>query len=452
LKFLGRARRFLQELASEPESKVQYFNVTCVSGHRVRGERTEGYQALRCPACGEGVFVLPRSPLPDPAAPGRAPASTRASRGRAWTDDGPVELTDPGRAALEVADDEAAPADAEIIWDDPPAQPARRPGRNRGRDQDTPTGAVPAGEDAAFWEEDITRAAAANTTERSGRRREKPAPEQRAAAASSSHGRRRRAAEPAVIEVDTRPKKRSPITAIVIVVPLLVATAVAWRYWRQVRAQYPLTAELGRTEGIPALEQGNFDKAYQLLSAAKTAVTALGGAVDDADEICTAADEAAIFVDLSPRILEEILEEAARTDPLVWPTKFNDLYKGRAIVIETTITEEPGAGSSDRYLVDYLVLPSGAAYKFNQGTGAAPDRFGMIDFTGFELFDLARPHKGEHKTFGARLASFQLDKISNVWWVGLEPKSGVFILHPKALEAMGWPRGGDADMSAETPR
>ena len=80
LKFLGRAKKFLRDLGTEPLAKVQYFNVACSSGHRVRGERTEGYQALRCPACGEGVFVLPRSPLPEPAAPARSAGSRAAAR------------------------------------------------------------------------------------------------------------------------------------------------------------------------------------------------------------------------------------------------------------------------------------------------------------------------------------------------------------------------------------
>src|SRR6516164_8534156 len=108
LKFLGRAKRFLQDLATEPPGRVQYFNVRCASGHRVRGERTEGYQALRCPACGEGIFVLPRSPLPEPVAPARSSGRKVAAGG--WVDEGPVELTDPGRVALEVAEDEPSPA------------------------------------------------------------------------------------------------------------------------------------------------------------------------------------------------------------------------------------------------------------------------------------------------------------------------------------------------------
>ncbi len=116
MKFLGRAKKFLQDLGSEPEAKVQYFNVACAAGHRVRGERTEGYQALRCPVCGEGVFVLPLSPLPEPP----APPGTRRSRGgsrRAGgrVDEGPVELTDAAGGGLEVGD---RGGEAEIVWDD----------------------------------------------------------------------------------------------------------------------------------------------------------------------------------------------------------------------------------------------------------------------------------------------------------------------------------------------
>src|SRR5271156_5039696 len=87
----------------------------CASGHRVRGERTEGYQALRCPACGDGVFVLPRSPLPEPPAP---PGMARRRGGGARADEGSVELSDPAQGSVELDD---GGAEAEIVWDDDPA-------------------------------------------------------------------------------------------------------------------------------------------------------------------------------------------------------------------------------------------------------------------------------------------------------------------------------------------
>ena len=126
LKFLGRARKFFQDLGSEPVSRVQYFNVLCASGHRVRGERTEGYQALRCPSCGDGVFVLPRSPLPEPVAPERPMRPKPARMDERWVDEGPVELSEPATTAVDVAGSGLLAADAEIIWDDPPSETAGR--------------------------------------------------------------------------------------------------------------------------------------------------------------------------------------------------------------------------------------------------------------------------------------------------------------------------------------
>src|SRR4051812_9629840 len=76
LNLRDRARTLLQGLTTSPPPTVQYYDVVCPEGHRLRGQRTAGYQALRCPTCGEGIFVLPRSPLPEPP----LPSSDRRSR------------------------------------------------------------------------------------------------------------------------------------------------------------------------------------------------------------------------------------------------------------------------------------------------------------------------------------------------------------------------------------
>ena len=41
--------------------------------------------------------------------------------------------------------------------------------------------------------------------------------------------------------------------------------------------------------------------------------------------------------------------------------------------------------------------------------------------------------------FGARLASFTFDETAEEWLVRFEPDSGVYMTHPRALEALGWP-------------
>jgi hypothetical protein len=213
---------------------------------------------------------------------------------------------------------------------------------------------------------------------------------------------------------------------------LLVLATVAWRTWRSRRGDLPRLAYVGRTEGIPALEEGKFDKANQLLSAAREAVDSLGGAVEDADEIRHAADEASLFVNLLSDPLETLLDEASRaSSPQAWSSRFESLYRGRSVIIDATITATPATGSTHRYELDYLVLTPG------EGTREPPR--GRIDLTDFEAITLAQPNLGDHVVFGARLAAFQYDVNAGEWLTRFEPKSGASIRYMKALETLGWP-------------
>jgi hypothetical protein len=476
LKFLGRAKKFLQDLGTETPSKTQTFNLACASGHRVRGERTEGYQALRCPACGEGVFVLPRSPLPEPAAPAGVP-ETRGAYGRArspWVDEGPVELTDPVHGAIERDDGRSGRDGAEIIWDDEPAEAQPRGGASA-----TPQVAP---EDLAAAEIDAARRAeeAADRAEGEGRRavgrgaeiettrpgrtradaRGAVAPARRESAGAPAPARsvrpqRGRAgapvADPAPAIIEARPRaRRGPrLGLIFFLLTLLIFATIGWRMWRNRRAQYPLIAERGRVEGIPALEGGDFDRAYQLLSAARSAVDALGGAVEDADEIRQAADEAAIYVDLCPESLEDLLAEAGRTNPEAWAAKFDTLYKGRYYLFDSFILSAPQKGGAGAYEIAYVVFPPGEASRFGDGGLARPDRFARVDLAGFELFEQTPPTKAAHVTFGAKLHSVVYDNEHKQWMVHLEPKGGVFITHYGALRAIGWPDPGMVELPQE---
>ena len=231
-------------------------------------------------------------------------------------------------------------------------------------------------------------------------------------------------------------------------VALLVLGTVAIRHWRNRRQDLPQLAIAGRTEGIPALEEGKFDKANQILSAAREAVDSLGGAVEDADKIRHAADEASIFVNLLSDPLESLLDEASRTTPpQAWATRFDSLYKGRSVIIDATITAAPETGSTHRYEIDYLVLTPG------EGTREPPR--GRIDLTGFEVITLAQRKVGDRVVFGARLAAFQYDLNAGEWLIRFEPKSGVSIRYMKALETLGWPSGSwmpeESTEAAERP-
>src|SRR5207248_1984237 len=172
LKLSDRARAIFRGLSPSPPAKVQLYNVACPEGHRLRGERTVGYQALRCPACGEAVFVLPRSSLPEP------PVPAPSSRARTSVTSGPLDL-EPAPIALDVVALRLRLAD----W-------ARR--------------------------------------------------------------------------------RRNPL--LFLAVGLLIVATAGIRQWRQHRQDLPRIAALGRVEGLAALDEGKFDKAYQLLSAARRAV------------------------------------------------------------------------------------------------------------------------------------------------------------------------------------
>lgn len=233
-----------------------------------------------------------------------------------------------------------------------------------------------------------------------------------------------------------RQTSRSPLRSPLIIltgVGLLVVGTVVLRSWRNYKRELPQVAQIGFAEGIPALKGGQFDKAYQLLSAAKEAVVALHDQVEHAGEIREAADQAAIYVNLLSDSLEAMLDEAARTTPQAWSTRFDNIYKGRSVIIDATITATPETSPRNRYELDYLVL--------TQGDGDPKERKAVIDLTGAEAITLAQPRKGDHVTFGACLESFQFDVDAGEWVIRLQPKSSVSMTYREALESLGWPRG-----------
>jgi hypothetical protein len=88
-----------------------------------------------------------------------------------------------------------------------------------------------------------------------------------------------------------------------------------------------------------------------------------------------------------------------------------------------------------------VVFPPGESTRFVDA--GRPDKYALIDLAGFELFEMGRPGKESRVTFGAKLRSMEYDSEQKHWVVRLEPKSGVFIQHYRALQVIGWP---DPDM------
>jgi hypothetical protein len=385
----GRARKALGG-ASEPPAP-QAYRVACPEGHILSGQRTEGYQALRCPACGEGVFILPRSPLPRPPAP--VAQRTRRRRPVQTVAEGPIELMD-APAEVELAEPQV---EVEIQWeDDVPAAPPPRP--------QPPPEEAPA-EPARPAPRKGTAAARSAPSRPAARPPRPPAPRPQPAAR--------------VIEIPAeRPglrqriyRKRHALAVLGLVT--LIAGTVGVRILRRQFENLPKVASANRAEGLEALVAGEFDAAKRKLDTAAWALERLGD--PDAAGVRQQASEAAVLADLANRTLEEILEDVATRDD--GPSQFEALHRGRSIIVEARV--QPGPD------LDYRIL--------------AGARHGRIDLDGFALLEGKRP--GDVVIFGARLESINLGD-DNVWLVGLEPDSGVFLNSPearKALVLLGWP-------------
>lgn len=384
-------------LGAEEPPAPQYYRVTCPQGHALRGQRTDGYQAIRCPGCGEGVFILPRSPLPEPPAPAVERPRTKSTRPEPvveeeirWTDPEPeIEI---GEAASQVG------PEVEIQWEDEATPPARSappafPARDRATGSSAPM-----------------RPTARRTAEAPAERAPRQTERERAEAP------RGRIALPPRPTLGERLRRRRH-QLIVASVLLFLAATVSFRVYQRRWEQLPEIAKTNRDEGLEALRQGVFDTAKQRLAIAADALETLRD--PGASQVRQAADEAAIFADLAGLSLEEMVEDVAtRGDGAA---RFDQLYKGRSILIDgqTAVTRR-GAPT-----VDYRIYASG--------------KRGWIDLTDFRLLQ-GKP-EGTPVTFGARLGSIALDETGQ-WRITLEPDSGVYLSTEEAWEGLatlGWP-------------
>ncbi len=421
MNLLDRTRRLLQGFTPAPSAKTQYYHVSCPEGHHLRGERTEGYQALRCPTCGEGIFILPRSPLPEPVASATEKRPAKAAMSSPSFDEGPITLKDP--PAFSSTSGELEPL-AEIEWVD---EAAPVPETVNGSIDEAAPAAVEE-KPASTPRPKATNAPAADTPRKPAT--SKPAP------ARPAQGPRVRTPAPTIVveesvsrsEIlkDWVRKHRNPL--IFAAVGLVVLSTIGYRVGRSRFQDLPRIAKIGSEQGLPALDAGRFDTAQELLSEASRAVDALGGQVDKAEEIRQGAREAAIFTNLSPDSLESILADAS-ADPKERESRFSTIYKGRSIIIDANIVAAPTSNGSGGYELDYRVIPTAEGSK----------RVGRLDLSHFRLFEDSLPKVGDHVIFGARLGGLNLDPVTGEWLFNLDPESGVSIRHSKALESIGWP-------------
>ncbi len=414
----GRAKQWVKGMAPADPPEVQTFRVSCPEGHVIRGRRLEGYQALRCPECGLGVFVLPSSPLPMPPTPAtRVDPNQQAGAG---FDEAPIPLSEHVPDPLHEA--------SEIDWLEP-VDPAGEllPGESSGFDPvEAAVSDLPSSEKrrpTPGRASPLADRPSGSTLRPSVRGQTKADERLRPVQPSSYAG--RQILVPTRSGLGARIRRNRPLLVALGVVMVLGGT-VAWTMVQNQRRNAPILVEQGREEGIPALNQGDFDRAHRILSRAAEAVEALKGQIRGADEVRQAAREASIFVDLIPDRLEAILDQRARSsDESEWQQLFDRSYKGRAILISAQVTATP-ADAAGRYELNYRILSEGPL---------AP-REARIDFEGFRLFEVSEPQVGWQIQFGARLAAVESEP--NGWRFRLQPNSGVTITHQEAIQSLGW--------------
>jgi hypothetical protein len=223
---------------------------------------------------------------------------------------------------------------------------------------------------------------------------------------------------------------------------LAVAGATtAYRMHRQRLERLPHEAETSFEEGVEALDKGEFDVARQKLARAASAFAQLGSSDERAAPAAQLSREAAIYADLCPRSLEELIDEAGRTEPADWPRRFEVNYRGRAIIVDDVLVDDPLPGGAGQ-------APLQLSYRILLGRGPQASRTGRIDVTGLKLFDDRARQDGESVLFGARLESVTLE--GNVWIVRLDPDSGVLMSRFEPLKLLGWTPRASAQKEAGT--
>ncbi len=440
--------------ASE-SSANSYYEVVCPDGHTLMGLRSSAYQALRCPECGNGVFVLPRSPLPEPPRPTAKPVreaavSARPASTPANDDDAPIDYREApaqvaqGSPPLEIVWDDQLPASAGHSLDDreipeeyrkpqPPREarprPVPRPAATPSPEQvsNPPRSRRrPRPDPATVREHDEEPANEVEAPVRRRRSRVQPSPDPAALLA---------------IAKARRPRRR--LGWVILGVIGVTAATFAYRTWQSRLEALPKVADENWSEGRAALEIGEFDSAKQKLTRAVDALEKLGGRDERLPEARQLSREAALLADRINLTLEELLDEAVRqTSPEAWATRFETLYQGRSVVIDTTVEGPPPAGAEPgAYPLSYRVL---------LGRGPRASRVGRIDLSGFRLFADQSLEVGAPVLFGARLAGVELD--GRDWRIRLEPDSGVILTQFKPLQLTDWEPDQSSRTVSDQPR
>ena len=418
----------------EPVEELR-FQARCPAGHTIEGRRTTEFQAIRCPECGEGVFVLPTSWLPVP------PVATVKELI-------PLHAVGQARMAPQVESDaedspESDEANNEVEHQPTPPKSKRRreiplkshqPEVDQSDLSDDPAARYSVQPGSHVNAAELARLAQADADEKARRK-----VRGESAGSDQEDQRRRRPAsetdddatdEPGEEIEETRSRRvliprPSPKVAIGVGVVLVIGLTVFFQLRQNRREQLPQLAQRGRTEGLQKLREGKFDEAKQILADAAAAYAEMNDRTEAARQITQAAREAAILADLVGRPLEEILDRYAAGGTAV--SEFEAIEQGRSIVVESRVIATPEKGG--KYDIDYRLAV---------GPGPASARpLGRLDLDSLTLMRDLKPNVGDTLLIGARLRKLELG--DDEWVVRLDPDSGVLMTNWDALATIGWP-------------
>lgn len=401
------------------------FAARCPAGHSIEGRRAHEFQAIRCPECGEGIFILPTSWLPVPPSahvveliPLHAVGQIRASNIQPDNaDEDEVELEESVQPVKNRRRD-----DIELKQ--------HRPEKNQVELADDPAARFEVQRTTNVSEAELTRLARAEADRRATKKPDRASAEMPDRKAES----RQDLPEDDNTGTETENEiagrrsllpRPSPKVAIAAVVVLVIGLTIFLQLRNRHREQLPHLAQRGRTEGIQKLKEGKFDEAKQILAAAAGAYREMNDKSETARQVIHASLEAAIMADLVARPLDDIIDKFAAGGS--GAGEFEALDKGRSLIVQSRVISTPENGG--RFDIDYRIAI---------GPGPASARpLGRLNLDDLKLMNDLKPAVGDQLLIGCRLKKLEL--ADGEWLVRLEPDSGVQITDWEALGTLGWP-------------
>ncbi len=234
-------------------------------------------------------------------------------------------------------------------------------------------------------------------------------------------------------------------------VALLVGATTYWGWHAQRRARFSAELESAMTDGRQALAKGDLLTASQRLEVADRAARGLGLTTSTERRAVNLFAEAQIWLDLSPRSMEDFfLARARRATP--WDAssaefEFAQDYRGRTLIVdgwvtrtERWVTPPPG---NRRHKVDAPQPKQTFVPVLDWGLAGETYR-AELDLRHISRLDHLPPRESARVVFGVTIAGLQrASDDPQKWLIQVEPDSLVLLTVEEPLLRSGWPEHDD---------